>query len=991
MQKRKLKICKKISAIVIILLLCAEVFAHGGMFSGEKKLRVLKTQWFDIIYPERCQVSATILYEKADDIYDEVTAQYGLRPAFRMPLIITPAVDQFNAFWTAVPYNHIAIYDTGTSGASELAVFSETLLSTFRHELTHAVTFNMKNGFWRVMGKVFGDEFAPGMLAVTTGMAEGATVVSESTSGEGRLNDEYAKHYVKQAKIEGQFPSYHDVSGASDVSPGGAPYYFNGAFHDWLQKKYGMEAYVEFWYRVVNGKNITITGAFKKSFGVKLKKAWKAFAEDYEVPELAANPVKSGEVLDFFQPELKDYSELNKAGSLYGSLNAGGNRLIWTDRFGGRVFLQEGEAKAREIFSMRGLTGARLSSDGRFIAASYLSDGAATIKGRVKIYDIERHSFYTVKDEGLKEAALLAAEEGYYLIAQKYFNQKYSIVIYKLELKEDGSSIRACQLIKEITFNPETNPYAFTPLSDGTFAWLKKEGLNYSLCISGVDGSLLNEFVFPQGMVVHSLSSGPENDFYFSYARKGTLPRAGRLQIGQADTGSSALLYLGSFDISGGIFDPVWWKGKIVYTGEFYRQNRLLILKDDEYFTDRSLSLASGGKKNNLEREEEGESLSDLQNISGLSKAYNPLPYIIHGILIPIGSYSPEFIGPRASDTADYLSYRLGASYITASPWTSGAGELFVLTSGWDFKTDTAGLSLQFNKGTDTSLFQTQTEVKSEFDARGWKQGGGSFTASSSIGIGNNSKITLSNKATALFGIEKEYFYSLQDVVSLTYSNARKAGPGRYENRGLALSVSYGRRIDESLSGPETTYVDISVLSAAGRLYIPHLLPFESQYSFTYNFPLTLSVRVLPSSSNYAFANVDKDTLGRAVFDASVETIVFSADFQRALPGITAVYLNDLYMSAGYAASGTAGSTNYGGFQTSKIAEYFKAVGDGRGYYLDSVYIKAGAELTPNIGVFSNSAYKINIYYVYSFTINTNKELKPIERIGFTLGLDMNF
>jgi hypothetical protein len=96
-------------------------------------------------------------------------------------------------------------------------------------------------------------------------------------------------------------------------------------------------------------------------------------------------------------------------------------------------------------------------------------------------------------------------------------------------------------------------------------------------------------------------------------------------------------------------------------------------------------------------------------------------------------------------------------------------------------------------------------------------------------------------------------------------------------------------------------------------------------------------------------------------------------------------------MSAGYAASGTAGSANYGGFQTSKIAEYFKAVGDGRGYYLDSVYIKAGAELTPNIGVFSNSAYKINIYYVYSFTINTNKELKPIERIGFTLGLDMNF
>jgi hypothetical protein len=190
---------KKLITALLLTLLCAAMSAHGGMLSGEKKLRVVKTQWFDIIYPERCETSAAILYEKADGVYEEVTAQYGLTPAFRMPVVITPAVDQFNAFWTAVPYNHIAIYDTGSSGSSELAVFSETLLSTFRHELTHAVTFNMKNGFWRAMGKVFGDEFAPGMLTVTTGMAEGATVASESAAGEGRLNDEYAKHYVKQA------------------------------------------------------------------------------------------------------------------------------------------------------------------------------------------------------------------------------------------------------------------------------------------------------------------------------------------------------------------------------------------------------------------------------------------------------------------------------------------------------------------------------------------------------------------------------------------------------------------------------------------------------------------------------------------------------------------------------------------------------------------------------------------------------------------------
>ena len=152
MQKNVLGTYRKQFSILVLLLLCAKLFAYSGMLSGEKNLLVTKTKWFDIIYPKRCELSAGILYEKADSVYDEVTAQYGLTPSFRMPVVITPAVDQFNAFWTAVPYNHIAIYDTGVSGSNELAVFSETLLSTFRHELTHAVTYNMKDDAWRTTG-----------------------------------------------------------------------------------------------------------------------------------------------------------------------------------------------------------------------------------------------------------------------------------------------------------------------------------------------------------------------------------------------------------------------------------------------------------------------------------------------------------------------------------------------------------------------------------------------------------------------------------------------------------------------------------------------------------------------------------------------------------------------------------------------------------------------------------------------------------------------
>lgn len=1016
------KICKKLIALLALTFLCAGLFAHGGMLSGEKKLRLIKTKWFDIIYPERCEASAAILYEKADQVYDEVTAQYGLTPAFRMPVVITPAVDQFNAFWTAVPYNHIAIYDTGSSGASDLAVFSETLISTFRHELTHAVTFNMKNGFWSALDKVFGDEFAPGMLTVTTGMAEGATVASESAAGEGRLNDEYAKHYVKQAKIEDKFPSYHDVSGAADVSPGGSPYFFNGAFHGWLQDKYGLQAYAEFWYRVVNGKNFTIAGAFKKAFGIKLKKAWAQFEEEYEVPQVAANPVRAGQAQDFFEPAASDYSNLNNAGSLYESLSvsASSDRLIWMDNFGSRVFMADADDKVRELFSLRGLSTVRLSNDGRFIAAGYMSDSFPTVSARVKIYDIETHSFFTVKDKGLKEAAILCGQDGYYLIAQKYFAQQYSIALYKINLNGEGRRITTVEPYSELLLGPETTPYAFTPLENGSFAWLKKERLNYSLCISSPDGSQLSEFAFPKGMAVRSLSAcdgaASENatiSFYFSYAQKGTLPRAGRLELTADGGAAGAQLFLSSSDISGGVFEPLFWNGKLVYIGEFYRQNRLLCMEvgvrgDGALATGDDGTLATGGDASSL-RGAERRSNPLSQDLFSLSKPYNPLSHLYRGIFIPISRYSSDTIGPEASEASGATSFLAGLTYITGLPWTSGSSGLYTLTSGYNIEKNTLGVSLSVSEGTDTSLFQTQTLVKSEFNSDGWKQGGGTFTFSSSYGLGNTSKITLSNTATGLLGRdlkkEEKLFYSIEDIVSLTYSNARKAGPGRFENKGFAVTVSYGGRKDQTITGEDETYVDISTLSGAAKLYIPHLLPFESRYGFTYNLPLTIGAGILPSSSIYGYASfgydekgdsaeIDKQAknqLGRVVFDAKAEVTAFSVDFQKAIPWFTALYLNDLYITAGYAATGTAGSANYGGFQTAKLGEYFMAVADGRGYYLDSAYVKTALEFTPNIGVFAKSAYKMSIYSVYSYTIHSLYNLKPADRIRFTFGFDMNF
>ncbi len=1005
------------------MLLCTRLFAYSGMLSGEKKLQVTKTKWFDIIYPARCELSATILYEKADEVYDEVTAQYGLTPAFRMPVVITPAVDQFNAFWSAIPYNHIAIYDTGVSGSNELAVFTETLLSTFRHELTHAVTYNMKDEIWLKVEKIFGDCFAPGMLSITTGMAEGATLTSESAAGEGRLNDEYAKHYVKQAKLEGQFPSYHDVSGSSDVSPSGAPYYFNGAFHQWLQEYYGMEAYAQFWFRVVNGKAFTIAGAFKKAFGIKLKTAWKLFAAGYEVPEIEANPVTAGIVSDFFEADTNDFSLMNNAGSLYDSLSTSTARLVWMDLYGRRVFSCSGETetKPRQLFAMQGMDKVRLSKDGRLLAVSYTSGNSPGPSSRVKIYDIDRGTFYSVRDSGLKEAAIICEGGTYYLVAQRYLAQHYSLCVYKITFDEIGNRIKAVEPSTEIKLPVETNPFAFTQLEDGTFAFIKKERMNYSVCVYSVDGQKLREFSFGDGMVVRSLSAG-DGRLVFSYAKKGTMPRLGFMN---SETGE---LQLSSEDISGGVFDPVLYNGNVVYRGKFYRQNRLLCMRDvmTRSFDTEWAEIVTTGDENLDGWSVATTEITEGKKISSLpSTAYSPFPYFLRGIVIPFSCYQTEYFGINADYSSNSGNSYIGATYVTANPWTEGTSDLYMLTAGWNTLSNSVGIDLQITKGTSTALFSSLTELKSEFDSNGWKQGGGKLTLSSNLDFGRYSSITFSNASEALigkqdtrfpdiyenpsssdyklfpsiafwdkdiFGITKPadntFYYKLQNIAAVQYSNIRRAGPGRFEYMGLAAAVTFCARYDSDFDNKE--YKKAVALGGKLTLCIPHLLPFESKQGYTWNLPLRLNTVLFPASSFYGYTQ-PKTYLGRVIFDAAVETTVFSMDIQKADQYVTAVYLNDFYISAGYAGTATAGTATKEGLQNMLMGEYFKSLSDGKGYYLDSVYIKTALELTPNIGLLATPTYKIGLITTFSYVIHTPEPVKTGERIKFSLGLDVNF
>lgn len=605
---------KKIYGIVLIFFAVSSfLFARKNDYFKKNQLFAVKTEYFEIIYPEKCRKSAEILYENADKIYIEVAGQYGFTPSFSMPVVLTPAVDSFNAFWTSAPYNHIVIYDTSFSISSDLAVFSETLIQTFRHELTHAVTYNMKSPFWNFISGIFGDCITPASLWISSGMAEGATVTSESAGGEGRLNDEFAKHMVKQAKIENNFPSYYDVMGARDKYPSGSFYYFNGAFHQWLQQKFGMEKYAEFWYKLVNLKALTVGIAFKQVYGIKLKDAWKEFEKSYPVPEITSNPLETGLVQDFFNSQNDDFSRQNKTGSYISSLTQSQDAIAWLDNYGGRVFyvskpalqneenklqnnLHENQQKQYEklegntegnkselekndiikpemLFQMKNAQQISLSDDGSLIAVSYLSENSNGERARTKIYDIKKKKFFTVKTKSIKESAIIQNQDKYFLVSAKYTSPVNSIYIEEIAFNS-LDEIKSTDFFVQIELPLNVNVSNFIQTNDGEFAFIQKNRLDYSIVTYSFTKNEFVQYPLPEEkMKIRSLSyNQKENAFYFSWTSPGTMPR-----LGQFKPNEKRFAFSGTFeDISDGIFNPVSFGKETVFIGQFYQFSRIM-------------------------------------------------------------------------------------------------------------------------------------------------------------------------------------------------------------------------------------------------------------------------------------------------------------------------------------------------------------------------------------------------------------------------------
>ena len=1046
----------------VFFFISQNLFALSGGFMGEKDIRITKTKYFDIIYAAQSEESAKILFENADDIFEEVAELFDTHPNFCLPIVIIPSVENLNAFFTSAPYNHIVLYDTSNSSLDELSSFSESFLEVFRHELSHAFTFNLKNNFWSVMGKIFGDVADLGYINITPGLAEGAAIVSESFYGEGRLNNEFFRHLVKQAKIEGSFPKFYDTQGSRDIYPVGLYYHFNGAFYDWLQKEYGMHKYALFWYKIVNFQKITLESAFKDVYGMKLKNAWKIFYEQYQVPALKANPLEENPleekitggnfeepnyeemlVRDFFEPNERSFSMQNSRGALYSSLSYGDGKFFYLDSASSQIFytpfkvdsLSSERYKAKVFTNISSAQSLSLSQDGKYLALSYYSSLSSAVKAKVCLYDLNKKNYITLPGHGQKDAAIIQNGNDYFLVCHNYIAPNNVIEIYKVIFSNAGD-LKTFEKYKEIkldlnvfaasftqapSFNIQGNlssafyikesqkelasqtensfaEYGINKAFDGTFAYIQKNRLNYSICIRNIDGKLIAEYEVPyKDMFLKDLSYSQDGSFIFNYVQKGTMPRYGKLVLkydefseeleketefktfgekefdektfAEKNLGDATFM-LSKRDLSGGIFSPIEIEDTIYYIGNFFKENRILKLAEKEDF---EIHLAENKVgKINISYEDESVDESKEINLATLEKSdsktslftwerFHGINYFFKGIFIPLSIYQSS---SSKNEDFPYFAqfYPLGITYVTGMPWSNGSNSLALFTVGYGPFSNAMGAELQLQSATETSLLSSLENFKFEADGNGVNLFLAEQTLSSVIPFAHISYFFISNTLSANYEKQRNLPYFLADeTFRLIYSNIHKTGSGRFEKAGVSLGAGFSYKYGKNLNRG-TLIFDNPVLAFYTTLSLPQLLPFSNFNGFTYNLPFTLSATLFPSSSTYAGSEYGSLALGTSVLDIDAKLVLLGFEIQKALPAISAIYVNNFYISGGYSATITAYKNSKTGFQLQYMNQYFGGLVDGSSLYLDSVYVTMSLGLTPNYGILTNRSFKFDLY-----------------------------
>ena len=116
--------------------------------------------------------------------------------------------------------------------------------------------------------------------------AEGFSFVEGSRDGQGMLNDNFALQQLVLVKSQNKFPNWPQISVMKNSKTENDFSSLAGAaFIAFIQQRWGMEKFLEFWNECGKLHLYFMSGIFHKVYNVSLSTAWNDFYEAIPLPE----------------------------------------------------------------------------------------------------------------------------------------------------------------------------------------------------------------------------------------------------------------------------------------------------------------------------------------------------------------------------------------------------------------------------------------------------------------------------------------------------------------------------------------------------------------------------------------------------------------------------------------------------------------------------------------------------------------------------------
>ncbi|MCH3916166.1 MAG: hypothetical protein LKE40_01535 [Spirochaetia bacterium] len=579
----------KIKSLTLLLLcLCLGTTAlQASIYEKPKQLYTVHTDHFDIIFPSECAPSALLLAKDGDRIYEKIEQETGLYRNLHFPLVLTADTQQLNAYFTSAYTPRIVLYDTPATG-SDLDVFSQPLLSTFKHELTHAISLTSDD----LISLLTNHTFSIYDINATPALMEGISVSEESWEGEGRVNDPFFNQLLLQSKLEGKLPGWHDIQGAADrpYTISTDYYTWGGAFTYYLRTTYGQQAYATYWNSL--GRFYLwvpfLPGPFEKAYGMSIGKAWDNFlatiptvAVDDTIP---ATDIAKGR---YYSLAMYDGSPC--------TIDASKEALVSiSDKRKTKKLLGDIERYEQLTYA-----------DGKVVSNGYVPDQMA--KTRFVTLSAEGSSFH--RTDGFRLA--VPFHKGYAGLGNKGSTTWLSF------RDSDGKEYRQARLCKGEQVRCigvwDDKLVLLSHLADGRrlVSYLDAEGNRKG-------------WYLPADLVISqfSIDSGK---LYMSYGVNGNLPRLCWFDL------SDGTLTLMLHNISGGVCNPVGTGDKVYF---------LRKMTDGSILSSMDLSAVGPTEQRHLQLQDIAVEPAGTSAMDELKEDYevcnyNPLPYLAKGLLLP--------------------------------------------------------------------------------------------------------------------------------------------------------------------------------------------------------------------------------------------------------------------------------------------------------------------------------------------------------------------